>query len=150
MVAAPDWATPLCSRRSGSRVVEHNTVRYGTGAWTSTRRPASLEYARPAVSRRQRQTEPQVNGSDMNLGNTFRRRLAALTMAMFVTMGVSAQQINGTPGSPSATQVIKGNQIPAPPLPFGGVIKESYKDSKPYWPPTIVPPKGAPNVLHIM
>jgi arylsulfatase len=33
---------------------------------------------------------------------------------------------------------------------FGGVIKEDVKDSKSYWPPSIVPPKGAPNVLLIM
>jgi hypothetical protein len=30
------------------------------------------------------------------------------------------------------------------------VIKESAKDSKPWWPPRVVPPKGAPNVLLIM
>jgi arylsulfatase A-like enzyme len=30
------------------------------------------------------------------------------------------------------------------------VINLSAKDSKPYWPPTVVPPKGAPNVLLIM
>ncbi len=35
-------------------------------------------------------------------------------------------------------------------MPFGGVIKESAKDSKPWWPPRVVPPKGAPNVLLIM
>ena len=35
-------------------------------------------------------------------------------------------------------------------MPFGGVIKESAKDSKPYWPPRVVPPKGAPNILLIM
>ena len=33
---------------------------------------------------------------------------------------------------------------------FGGVIKESAMDSKPWWPPRVVPPKGAPNVLLIM
>jgi arylsulfatase A-like enzyme len=33
---------------------------------------------------------------------------------------------------------------------FGGVIKESALDSTPYWPPRIVPPKGAPNILLIM
>jgi sulfatase-like protein len=33
---------------------------------------------------------------------------------------------------------------------FGGVIKESALDSKPYWPARAVPPKGAPNVLLIM
>jgi hypothetical protein len=49
-------------------------------------------------------------------------------------------------GSPSATTTIDGKQLP-PPLKFGGVIKESYKDSKPWWLPRIVPPKGAPNVL---
>jgi arylsulfatase len=35
-------------------------------------------------------------------------------------------------------------------MPFGGVIKESAKDSKQWWPPRVVPPKGAPNVLLIM
>ena len=30
------------------------------------------------------------------------------------------------------------------------MIKEDAKDSKPYWPPSVVPPKGAPNVLLIM
>jgi arylsulfatase len=74
--------------------------------------------------------------------------LAAVVMA--VAPSAKAQEINGTPGSPDATQVISGNQIPAPPLPFGGVIKESVKDSKPYWPPPVVPPRGAPNILLIM
>ncbi len=64
--------------------------------------------------------------------------------------GAIAQQITGAPGSPSATTTIQGNQIPAPQPKFGGVIKENSKESKPWWPPTIVPPKGAPNVLLIM
>jgi len=62
----------------------------------------------------------------------------------------SAQQIKGEPGSPSATVTLDGKQLPPPPLPFGGSIKESYLDSKPYWPPRVVPPKGAPNILLIM
>src|SRR5881296_1954447 len=61
-----------------------------------------------------------------------------------------AQQINGTPGSPDATVAIDGKQIPPPPMKFGGVIKESATDSTPWWPPRVVPPKGAPNVLLIM
>src|SRR5204863_1680653 len=36
------------------------------------------------------------------------------------------------------------------PMPFAGVIKESVKDSTPYWPPRVVAPKGAPNILLIM
>src|SRR5881394_2135108 len=61
-----------------------------------------------------------------------------------------AQQITGTPGLPSATTTIDGKQLPPPDPKFGGVIKDTAPDSKPYWPPTVVPPKGAPNVLLIM
>ena len=61
-----------------------------------------------------------------------------------------AQQVTGTPGSPSATTTIEGNQLPAPPRKFGGVTEESAKDSRPWWPPRVVPPKGAPNILLIM
>jgi arylsulfatase A-like enzyme len=78
---------------------------------------------------------------------------AALLAAMLLTVtAVSsfAQQITGTPGAPSATVTLDGKQLPAPPMKFGGVIKEDAKDSKSYWPPSIVPPKGAPNVLLIM
>jgi arylsulfatase len=38
----------------------------------------------------------------------------------------------------------------AAPPEFGGVINLSAKQSKPWWPPRVVPPKGAPNVLLIM
>jgi hypothetical protein len=74
--------------------------------------------------------------------------LGALVVVPFAN--ASAEEITGTPGSPDATQVITGNQLPPPPLPFGGVIKETAADSKPYWPPRVVPPKGAPNILLIM
>jgi hypothetical protein len=80
--------------------------------------------------------------------------MTMLSLSVFLgallSPAANAQQITGTPGSPSATTTIQGNQIPAPDPKFGGVIKESSKDSKPWWPPTIVPPKGAPNVLLIM
>jgi arylsulfatase A-like enzyme len=71
-------------------------------------------------------------------------------MMMACIPPLNAQQIIGTPGSPSATTPIPGNQLPPPDPPFGGVIEETAKDSKPYWPPRVVPPKGAPNVLLIM
>jgi Sulfatase len=75
-----------------------------------------------------------------------------LAAAVFAVTPVAQAQVQttGTPGSPIATTTIPGNQLPAPPEPFGGVIKETAKDSSPYWPATIVPPKGAPNVLLIM
>ena len=62
----------------------------------------------------------------------------------------AGQTITGVPGSPSATTTIDGRQLPPPPGKFGGVIKEDAKDSKPYWPARVVPPKGAPNILLIM
>src|SRR5215471_17013472 len=62
----------------------------------------------------------------------------------------SAQQTIGTPGSPDATTTISGKQLPPPNPKFGGVINETAADSKPWWPPRVVPPKGAPNVLLIM
>ena len=63
---------------------------------------------------------------------------------------VRAQEITGTPGSPSATTTSTENTCPIRRPTFGGEINLSAKDSKPYWPPQIVPPKGAPNVLLIM
>jgi arylsulfatase A-like enzyme len=74
----------------------------------------------------------------------------SIVLGTTLSPGANAQQVNGTLGSPSATTTIQGNQIPAPEPKFGGVIKENSKDSKPWWPPTIVPPKGAPNILLIM
>ncbi len=59
-------------------------------------------------------------------------------------------QTTGEIGSPEATTTIEGNQLPPPPSPFGGVMGESMEDSKSWWPPRVVPPKGAPNVLLIM
>jgi Sulfatase len=76
--------------------------------------------------------------------------LLTFATAMLIALSAQAQQITGTPGSPDATVTIDGKQLPPPPLPFGGVIKESALDSKPYWPPRVVPPKGAPNILLIM
>ena len=54
------------------------------------------------------------------------------------------------PGSPEATTTIDGRYLPNPQPPFGGTINLDAKDSKPWWPPRVVPPKGAPNLLLIM
>jgi arylsulfatase A-like enzyme len=58
--------------------------------------------------------------------------------------------VTGQIGSPSASTTIPGNQLPAPAPKFGGVIKEDVKDSVAWWPPRVVPPKGAPNVLLVL
>jgi arylsulfatase len=62
----------------------------------------------------------------------------------------NGEQVAGAPGSPSATTTIDGRYIPNPPPKFGGEITPNALQSKPYWPPRVVPPKGAPNVLLIM
>jgi arylsulfatase A-like enzyme len=76
--------------------------------------------------------------------------LSALSLLLFDSSSVTAQQTTGTPGAPNATTTIDGNYIPNPPPAFGGEIGLDAKDSKPWWPPKIVPPKKAPNILLIM
>jgi arylsulfatase len=72
-------------------------------------------------------------------------------VAILVGWGAaSAQEVTGELGSPSATSTIDGQSLPAAPPAFGGTINLEAPDSKPWWPPTVVPPKGAPNVLLIM
>jgi len=74
----------------------------------------------------------------------------ACLLVLLATVPVNAQQITGTLGLPSATTTIDGKQLPAPDPKFGGVIKENAAQSKPWWAPRVVPPKGAPNILLIM
>jgi arylsulfatase A-like enzyme len=75
--------------------------------------------------------------------------LGILPLAVMVAV-TFAQQITGTAGSPSATTTVSGKQLPAPDPKFGGVIKEGALQSKYWWAPRVVPPKGAPNVLLII
>ncbi|MEK1886327.1 MAG: arylsulfatase, partial [Phyllobacterium sp.] len=82
-----------------------------------------------------------------------RALIAAVGFTALTGIGCSvafAQSVSGEAGSPSATTTIDGKQLPAPPPPFGGVIKEKASESQPWWAPRVVPPKGAPNVLLIM
>jgi arylsulfatase A-like enzyme len=68
----------------------------------------------------------------------------------YAAVVAAAPQVTGVMGSPSATTTISNKQLPAPDPKFGGVIKHDALNSKPWWPPSIVPPKGAPNVLLII
>lgn len=74
----------------------------------------------------------------------------ATICALFVSNSAFAQQVSGKPGSPDATISIEGKRLPPPPPKFHGVIKELATQSTPWWPPRVVPPKGAPNILLIM
>ena len=90
-----------------------------------------------------------VKDLDPGRGLFFQLALACIFF-LPVAAAVKAQQITGTPGSPEATQSLNGQVLPAPSPPFGGVINLNANQSKPWWAPRIVPPKGAPNILLIM
>ena len=78
-------------------------------------------------------------------------RLLTTVVAVASCLGsASAQQVTGVLGSPSATTTLDGKQLPPPNPKFEGVIKDRATDSKAWWAPRVVPPKGAPNVLLIM
>jgi len=76
--------------------------------------------------------------------------LIVSSAALLVSVSAPAQQVNGVLGSPSASSTINGKQLPPPDPKFGGVIKDDSLQSKPWWAPRVVPPKGAPNVLLII
>ncbi len=76
--------------------------------------------------------------------------IAVVAFVLIAGLPAVAQKTTGEPGSPSATTTIDGKQLPAPDPPFGGVIKDNALQSKAWWAPRIVPPKGAPNILLIM
>ena len=69
---------------------------------------------------------------------------------LFCSSTCIAQQVADQPGSPRATTTTSGKHLPLPDPEFGGVIKTRASESKPWWAPRVVPPKGAPNVLLIM
>ncbi len=80
-----------------------------------------------------------------------RKSLLVLGIAAAIwPTATAAQDVTGTPGSPTATTTVDGRYLPNPPAPFGGQINLNADQSKPYWPPRVVPPKGAPNILLIM
>ena len=81
---------------------------------------------------------------------TNRTILLVAGLLTIACVSASAQQITGVPGSPESTTTITGRQLPPPDPKFGGVIKEKASESTPWWPPRVVPPKRAPNVLLIV
>jgi hypothetical protein len=87
-----------------------------------------------------------------NISAALRRRgflQMVVVPVIFLSSAVApvAAQRGTDVGSPRGTTSIDGKQLPPPPPKFGGVIKQGATDSTPWWPPRIVPPKGAPNVL---
>ena len=76
--------------------------------------------------------------------------LVAASLLLVLGATALAQQTTGVLGSPGATTTIDGKQLPPPDPRFGGVIQDDALRSKPWWPPRVAPPEGAPNVLLII
>jgi arylsulfatase A-like enzyme len=86
----------------------------------------------------------------MRIERVFIACVAASVATLLTSTSILAQTVSGVPGAPGATINIDGKQLPPPPQNFSGVIQPNAKESKPWWPARVVPPKGAPNVLLIM
>jgi len=92
-----------------------------------------------------------MNASNLlSLRRWFPRVILPCLLLFLAAATAAAVETTGVPGSPGATTTINGKQLPPPAPKFEGVIKEKASESKEWWAPRVVPPKGAPNVLLIM
>src|SRR5271156_1429809 len=107
-------------------------------------------YGSKSATRAERSQQHMMEPTNVKGDRTVLRLLAVSLLFLALAANGYGQQVTGKLGSADATTTIDGKQLPPPPPKFGGVIKESARDSTPWWPPRIVPPKGAPNVLLIM
>jgi arylsulfatase len=75
---------------------------------------------------------------------------AAVVAAFTVPITVGGKAGPPQPGSADYAAPLASTAVPPVPPKFGGEIKPVEKESTVWWPPAVVPPKGAPNVLLIM
>ena len=78
------------------------------------------------------------------------RRASFLIAVASVSMAAAPVFAENVVGTPSGTITLDGSQLPPKPLPFGGKIEDGALQSTPWWPPRVVPPSDAPNVLLII
>jgi arylsulfatase A-like enzyme len=77
--------------------------------------------------------------------------LLVIAVALFtLVLARSRPERKEEAGSPNATESLNTQVLPPSPSPFEGVIHFNADESVPDWPPMIVPPKEAPNILLIM
>ena len=72
--------------------------------------------------------------------STAKAALATAFTSIALKQGAHAQ-------APTAVQFPDSTALPTPTPPFAGFIEPNFVQSTPGWPPTIMPPEGAPNVL---
>ena len=87
----------------------------------------------------------------MTISSGLMRGVLIPALAVLAAMPLAtAQQIRGTPGAPNALITPNPFSLPAPTPPFTGAILPNADDSQTAWPPQVMPPDGAPNVLVIL
>jgi arylsulfatase A-like enzyme len=84
------------------------------------------------------------------LGSSFLSGKAGAQTSASTPTAAAEGVVQGDPERATGTLNIEGRYLPPSPRAFGGVIRESARESTPWWPPRVVPPPGAPNVLLIM
>src|SRR5471030_750195 len=67
-----------------------------------------------------------------------------------VAAGAADSEQMKTAGAPSSTRSLNTEHLPPAQPAFAGQINLNASQSKSWWPPQVVPPPGAPNVLLIM
>ena len=76
--------------------------------------------------------------------------LSSAKGALLGALGAVGLRAQAQAQSPTATQFPNSTVLPTPTPPFKGFIQPNLIDSQPGWPPTIMPPEGAPNVLLVL
>ncbi len=90
------------------------------------------------------------NSLSRSLGSTVGLPALLAAAVCLLALPAAAQVVRGEPGSPTATTTLGPGPVPPPAPAFGGVIREKASESTAWWPPRVVPPAKAPNVLLIM
>jgi arylsulfatase len=85
----------------------------------------------------------------------FRKIAAMVALPTAIAIGAGSYAMAQTDAidnsSLNATRSVGGSDtIPAPEPTFGGTIQKNAGDSKPWWPPKLVAPSGAPNVFVVL
>lgn len=78
------------------------------------------------------------------------RSAAALAAAMLTLQAAAPALADSASGAPGATTTIDGRQLPPQPPAFGGTVADTVGDSAAWWPPRVIPPADAPNILLII
>src|SRR3954454_24645627 len=105
----------------------------------------------PSMSRSDR-SDKQEKRDETELWSSFERGSSGNPGCLLVVAGaaVKGQRTQRVRGSPSALESLDSRQLSPPPPNFGGKVGRNANQSRPWWPPKVVPSKRALNVLLIM